>query len=170
VRGKVVGEAVGPGVVYAVDLPASSAPEGQPHALLRQRNLKFNPLVLPVLVGTQVDFANQDETPHNVFSPTAAEAFDLGSFSSGVRTHQFRAPGVHVILCNVHLEMVAWVLVLATPAFSVLEADGSFTLQLPPGRHRLALFRPRQPELSREVDVPEQGALELTWSLSEQPQ
>src|SRR5439155_2522861 len=115
-------------------------------ARLRQMHLRFVPPVLPVLQGTTVDFDNEDENAHNVFSPTAPDAFDLGTFGRGTRSHLFKDPGVHVILCNVHVEMVAWVLVLKTPVFSTTDAIGAFRLKLPPGRHRLILWRPRAAE------------------------
>ena len=164
VRGRLSGERAAPGVVYAADgAPAETAP--QAHAVIRQQHLKFMPQVLPVVKGTTVDFVNQDSTAHNIFSPEEAEPFDLGTFGEGIRSHLFRTPGPHVILCNVHLEMVAWVLVLPTAAFAAVAPDGSFALALPPGRHKLVLWRPRMPEQSREVEVPAAGPLELGWDV-----
>ena len=42
-----------------------------------QRNERFVPHVLAVMVGTMVDFPNSDRTYHNVFSLSRAQRFDL---------------------------------------------------------------------------------------------
>jgi plastocyanin len=164
VRGRLLAERIPQGAVYVENLPAQTAPDSA-RAVMKQQHLKFVPQVLPVLAGTTVEFVNADEMAHNVFSPTPQEMFDLGTFGLGTRSHLFRSPGAHVILCNVHVEMVAWVLVLKNPFFASLEHDGSFRLRLPPGKHRLVLWRPREPEVVREVLVPESGAVELEWRL-----
>lgn len=162
-RGRIVGERAAPAIVYAEDLPDEMAPP-QARATMRQLNLHFSPQVLPVLQGTTVDFANQDATAHNVFSPSPP-GFDLGTFGEGARSFPFREPGPHVILCNVHLEMVAWIVVLRNPFFTSVAEDGSFSLRLPPGRHRLVLWRPRERELKRDIEVPTEGRAGIEWVL-----
>jgi plastocyanin len=163
VRGHVTADGPLLAVVYASDLPARAAPETA-RATMKQQHLKFVPQILPVLQGTAVEFVNVDEMTHNIFSPSAP-AFDLGTFGRGIRAHVFQAPGPHVILCNIHVEMVGWVLVLKSPAFATVETDGTFLLRLPAGRHRLVLWRPREPEVSREIEVPQSRPLDLDWQL-----
>jgi plastocyanin len=163
VRGRVMGERAFPGVVYAEDLPDEIA-SPQTRATLQQLHLSFLPSVLPVLQGTTVDFINQDATAHNVFSPSPP-AFDLGTFGDGIRSLPFRSPGAHVILCNVHLEMVAWILVLRNPFFASVDEEGRFSLRLPAGRHRLVLWRPREIELTREVETPTEDGAPIEWVL-----
>jgi plastocyanin len=163
VRGRITGERVGPAVVYVEDMPDETAP-AQARATMRQLNLHFLPQVLPVLQGTTVEFKNEDSTAHNIFS-ASPPPFDLGTFGEGARSFLFRAPGPHVILCNVHLEMVAWVLVLRNPFFASVDEDGRFSLKLPAGRRRLVLWRPRQRDVITEVDVPGEGR-EFEWVLS----
>jgi plastocyanin len=164
-RGRVVGERVFPAVVYAGDLPDETA-SPLTRATLKQLHLSFSPPVLPVLQGTTVDFINSDATAHNVFSPSPP-AFDLGTFGEGTRSFLFRAPGTHVILCNVHLEMVAWIVVLRNPHFSSVDEEGRFALKLPAGRHRLVLWRPREPELTMDVEVPREEGTSFEWVLSQ---
>ena len=156
-RGRIVGERAVPAVVYADDLPDETAPQ-QARATMKQ-------LHLPVLQGTTVDFVNQDATAHNVFSPSPP-AFDLGTFGDGARSFLFRAPGAQVILCNVHLEMVAWVLVVRNPFFSSVDQDGRFSIKLPPGRRRLVLWRPREREISKDIEVVPESRTEIDWVLS----
>jgi len=163
-RGRIVGERAVPAVVYADDLPDETAPP-QARATMKQLHLHFSPQVLPVLQGTTVDFVNQDATAHNVFSPSPP-AFDLGTFGDGARSFLFRVPGAHVILCNVHLEMVAWVLVLRNPFFTSVDEDGRFSIQLPAGRRRLVLWRPREREITKDIEVTAEARAEIDWVLS----
>jgi plastocyanin len=163
VRGRIVGERPTPAVVYAKDLSDEVAAP-QARATMKQLHLRFSPQVLPVLQGTIVNFVNQDATAHNVFSPSPP-AFDLGTFGDGARSFLFRAPGTHVILCNVHLEMVAWILVLRNPFFTTVDEDGRFSLKLPAGRRRLVLWRPREGETSKDVEVPPEGRADVEWVL-----
>ena len=166
VRGRVLGDRSMPFVIYAKDMPEVAALP-QARAALKQLHLRFSPQVLPILQGTTVEFVNDDSTAHNVFSPTGQEPFDLGTFGDGTRTHLFRTRGSHVILCNVHVEMVAWVLVLPNPHFVTVDEDGRFALKLPPGKHRLVLWRPREQEVDKEVEVPVDGKIDFDWDLAE---
>ena len=96
-------------VVYVVgDGVAPLAPAA--HAQIKQLNLLFHPRVLPVLVGTTVDFLNMDSVAHNVFSPDAcAGRFNLGTWPKGLtRSYTFNKECVATILCNVHPEMEAF--------------------------------------------------------------
>ena len=89
-------------------------------AVMDQRNMKFVPRVLAVLVGKSVHFPNNDNTWHNVFSTSEAKKFDLGLYPSGEsRSVTFDKPGVVRILCNVHPHMEAYVVVKEHPYFDV---------------------------------------------------
>ena len=52
-------------------------------AVMDQREMKFIPHVLPVLVGTTVEFPNHDTAWHNVYSKGGAKDFDLGLYPPG---------------------------------------------------------------------------------------
>ena len=67
-------------VVYVAAVPGKTFAAPREHAKIDQLNLVFHPHVLPVLVGTTVDFLNSDAVLHNVFTPDAcAEKFNLGT-------------------------------------------------------------------------------------------
>ena len=96
------------------------------HALMDQQNKAFSPYVLPVVQGATVEFLNSDSLQHNVFG-VGADEFDLGNWAKGIkREHTFDKPGEVVILCNVHPEMEAYILVLENPYFAQLNDDGTF--------------------------------------------
>ena len=45
-----------------------------------QKDLTFVPALLPIRVGTKVEFPNLDDTYHNIFSYSPAKRFDLGRY------------------------------------------------------------------------------------------
>ncbi len=131
--------------------------------ILDQVNLTFVPHVVPVLVGTKVAFPNSDEIRHNVFSP-APTKFDLGTYPrKTTRFHLFDKPGVVTLLCNVHAEMSAYVVVVETPYFSTSARDGSFTIKdVPPGRYILKFWHEKMPKGAlMEIEVTENAVLQL---------
>ena len=65
--------------------------------------------------------------------------------------------------------MVAWILVLRNPHFAAVDEAGRFSLKLPTGRHRLVLWRPRDPVERTEVEVPAEGTARLEWVLQLRP-
>ena len=96
---------------------------------LLQRNKQFSPHLLVVPVGSLVHFPNQDAFFHNVFSLFNGRRFDLGLYEAGsTRDVTFSREGVSYIFCNIHPEMSAVVLALATPLYSVAEAVAPQTL------------------------------------------
>lgn len=66
-------------VVYIDRIPAKQFPPPATPVVLDQVNLVFLPHVLPVLAGTTVAFPNNDTVRHNVFSPSPAKRFNLGT-------------------------------------------------------------------------------------------
>ena len=126
-------------------------------AEVRQHNRQFVPRVLAIAAGTEVTFPNDDVVEHNVFSHSPNVDFDLGRFAKGPgKTRLFDVPGVAEIYCNVHPEMISYVVVAPSRALAVTAHDGSFELtHVPPGRHQLVVWdrfaRPRLKQL--DIDV-----------------
>jgi plastocyanin len=143
-------------VVYLVPAEARAyAPPDRP-ATIDQVRLRFIPQVVAVVAGTVVDFPNSDPILHNVFSPRGpGDGFNLGTYPPGeTRSRRFVEPGVHVILCHMHPDMVAYVAVVPTPYHAVVEADGAFILDgVPAGHYTLRTWRSRRHAQDREVAV-----------------
>ena len=114
-------------------------------AVMDQQDLKFLPHVLPVLVGTAVEFSNNDKTFHNVFSTSEAKKFDLGLYSPGRRRSvTFDKPGVVRILCHVHPNMAAFIVVKDHLYFSAADSRGNYRLDgVPLGKFRLQVWHPQ---------------------------
>ncbi|MBF8305585.1 MAG: Copper-bind protein [Acidobacteria bacterium] len=127
--------------------------------VLDQRDLKFIPRVLAVGVGTTVDFPNNDKTFHNVFSASEAKKFDLGLYPSGQsRSATFDKAGVVKILCNVHPNMEAYVVVKDHPNFNATDARGNYTLKgLPLGKYRMEVWHPEFGARTAPVELVREG-------------
>lgn len=136
--------------------------------VIGQKNLIFNPHVLPVLVGTTVKFPNNDNVRHNVFSPSKTKKFNLGTYGSGiVREVTFDKLGKVSLLCNVHAEMSAFVIVLENPYFALTGSDGKFTIKgVPPGIYTINIWHEKLKEKKQEVEVSEGGTVTLNFNLS----
>jgi plastocyanin len=133
-------------------------------AVMDQRSLEFVPHVLAVQAGTTVEFPNSDPLAHNVFSISPAKRFNLGLYQHGTRQVTFDRSGVVEVLCNVHLEMSAFIVVLENPYFARTAADGSYRIaRVPSGRHRVRCWQERSAEIEREVNIPETGVARLDF-------
>jgi plastocyanin len=109
---------------------------------LVQKNKSFQPHILVVPAGSVVEFPNRDPFFHNVFSLFEGKRFDLGLYEAGTsRMVRFDRPGISYIFCNIHPEMSAVVLTLATPLYAVATADEQLTLSaVPYGRYILHVW------------------------------
>lgn len=132
-------------------------------AVMDQKDLKFIPHVLVIQAGTTVEFPNSDPVSHNVFSISDVKRFNLGLYQRGaVRQVKFEEPGVVELLCNVHLEMSAYIVVVKSPHFAKTKTDGTFRIEnAPPGKHRLRLWHERLSAKETEVIVPAEGAVKV---------
>lgn len=155
-------------VVYLESVENAPEPPEE-HAVMDQKNLTFIPHVLPVVKGTTVDFLNSDDVLHNVFTPDkCAEKMNLGTWPKGdTRSYTFEELGCEsVLLCNVHPEMEAWVLVLQNSYYYSTEKDGIYEIKgVPAGKYKLATWHEKLKAQSVEIDVSEEGAVEIDFTL-----
>lgn len=147
-------------VVYVETVPGTFRGE---RAKMDQQNKMFIPYVLPVVPGTTVEFHNSDELLHNVFG-VGAEEFNLGNWTKGIlREHTFNKPGEVTILCNVHPEMEAYILVLQNPYFAQPESSGKFQIaKVPLGEYVVKAWY-RGKTKKQTVKVPATGSVTVTF-------
>ena len=128
-------------VVFIVKAPGKY-PLPQSRPVMRQKNIAIVPHVLPVLVGSTVDFPNEDEIFHNIFSLSPAKSFDLGRYSKGKsKSVTFNTLGNIKVFCDIHSQMGGVILVLQNPYFATVGADGSYSMNgVPPGNYELAAW------------------------------
>jgi plastocyanin len=134
--------------VYAlpVETAAAQAAALPPHAVMDQNDRAFVPHILVAQTGTAIDFPNSDSVSHHVYSFSPAKSFELALYKQGA-VHPplvFDVPGVVTLGCNIHDNMVGYILVVDTPYFAITDGNGEGVLDgLPPGRYRLQVWTPR---------------------------
>ena len=160
----------GDAVIYIESVAGKTFAPPTKHAEFNQKNLMFQPHVLAVLAGTTVDFLNSDDVMHNVFSPDkCADKFNLGTWPKGqIRSYTFKNAGCQaVVLCNVHPEMEAWVVVTGTPYFAVSAKDGSYEIKdVPPGTYTLKIWHEKLKGKDQTITVPAKGDVTANFTIT----
>lgn len=135
---------------------------------MAQKDMGFEPFVLPIQVGTKVEFPNLDLVAHNVFSYSAAKRFELGTCKPKdvqVPAQLFDIPGLVTVRCDVHDEMRAYILVLETPFFTKTDGSGVFRLSgLPSGKFVLKAWLSSRTTLERRVELEDGAALRVEFA------
>jgi plastocyanin len=124
-----------------------------------QRNLKFIPTVVAITVGETIEFPNNDKSWHNVYSKGGANDFDLGLYAAGkTRSKKFDKVGLSRILCNVHPNMEAFVVVKDHPFFSTTDSRGNYEIKnVPLGTLRVEIWYPNLDVRSEPVPLVRNG-------------
>jgi len=122
---------------------------------LDQKDLMFRPLVLPVVVGTTVDFPNNDDVFHNVFSYSSPKEFDLGRYPIGKsKKVTFDHPGVVNVYCDIHAYMYATILVMDNPFFATPDNEANYVIpNLPEGTYQLGFWYGKKTVGTKTVTV-----------------
>jgi plastocyanin len=158
------GGALGPGgTVVWLKRADGNTPRPSPlrNKVIDQSNKTFVPRVLPVTVGSKVDFRNKDEIFHNVFSLSRPNEFDAGLYKGGQSYQKtFNAAGPVQILCNIHSSMIGYVVVVDTPWYGQADDAGAFTIRgVPPGEYVLEAWHESASTVSRsKLTVGSDGA------------
>jgi plastocyanin len=128
---------------------------------------QFEPHLVVVPVGGSVVFPNMDPILHNAFSVSGKNRFDLQLYKKPQsRAQTFEHPGVVRVYCNIHPQMSAFVVVRDNPFWTQASHDGRFSIaDVPAGRWVVKAWHPRAREISREVAVAEEGAVDLGLTL-----
>ncbi len=114
-------------VVVALTPASGVVPPAQARAEMDQKGLVFVPHVLVVQKGTAVTFLNSDNEQHNVYflDDRTGDTLDIGTYGPGVSVeHTFDDAGTVIVLCKLHLEMAAYIVVTDGPWFAAAELDG----------------------------------------------
>ena len=136
-------------------------------AKMEQKDLGFVSPLLPVLIGTKVEFPNLDDTYHNIFSYSQAQRFDLGRYRPDERpipSQVFDTPGLVTLHCDIHEHMRGLILVLATPHFTKSDTAGQYRLTgLPAGRYTLKAWVNSKATLERAVELKNGATLHVDF-------
>jgi plastocyanin len=145
--------------------PNAKAPDA-PRRVVTQKDATFRPHVLPIMVGTKVEWPNEDEIYHNVFSKSDVKPFDLDLYKKGDKPPPvlFERPGKVDVFCSIHANMYCIVLVLDNPYFASADSNGKYTIKdVPAGTYKITAWHERLPNLTQEITVPEKGPVKLDF-------
>lgn len=143
-------------------------PAALPTKQVAQKDLTFIPALLPVQVGTKVEFPNlEPDTYHNIFSYSPAKRFDLGRYrpdEKPVPSQIFDVAGLVTLRCDIHEHMRGLILVLATPHFTTTDNDGHFRLTaLPSGHFTLKAWVDSRTTREQPVDLKSGSTLHIDF-------
>jgi plastocyanin len=133
-----------------------------------QKSATFSPHVLPIMVGTTVEWPNYDTIYHNVFSISDAKSFDLDLYKGNPPDKRvtFDKPGRVDVFCSIHKDMNCIVLVLENPYFASTDENGNYKISnVPPGKYKLKAWHERLPADEREIIVPTNGEVRADFVL-----
>ena len=147
------GAPVAGAVVFLESAAASAAVQPVTDARIVQKNKTFVPDVLVIPRGTAVYFPNEDTVRHHVYSFSAVKPFEIKLYvGTPAAPVLFDQSGVAVLGCNIHDEMIAWVVALDTPYYSHSDQQGEAKLTaVPAGEYTLRVWHK---DLLNELDVP----------------
>jgi plastocyanin len=169
ISGQVSGVA-GQSVVYVDTISGKTFPAPTQHPVIDQKGLVFQPHVTVVQVGTTVDFLNSDSVAHNVFWTSIGGnkklGHNLGTWPKGERkSFKFDAPGAVPILCNVHPEMSAYLVVAPTPYFATSDQMGNYKIEnVPDGSYTVTAWHEGAKNQSKPVTVSGDTKADFTLS------
>jgi plastocyanin len=142
-------------------------PGALPTKEVAQKELTFIPALLPVQVGTKVEFPNLDDAYHNIFSYSPAKRFDLGRYrpdEKPVPSQIFDVAGLVTLRCDIHDHMRGLILVLATPHFVTTDESGRFRLSgLPSGHYTLKAWVDSRTTREQPVDLKSGSTLHVDF-------
>lgn len=133
------------------------------NAVIDQKSKLFVPYVVPVLKGSKVTFANEDDLAHNVMG-VGADEFNLGAFGKGAtRDHTFSKSGDVTLLCNIHPEMEGHILVLDNPFYARPDGGGKFSISnVPAGDYVVKAWYAGKVK-KQNVKIPATGSVTITF-------
>lgn len=159
-------------VAHLQGAPVTGQSEPRATAIMDQIERRFVPYILVVQAGTSVAFPNSDNVAHQVYSFSAPKRFQLALYRGHAHPPLvFDKPGLVVLGCNIHDDMLAYIYVTPSPYFGKTGGDGKLVLDaLAAGNYELRLWNPRfnepQAELVRTVELRSDEGKALTVQLT----
>jgi len=169
ISGKVTGM-TGESVVYVDTIAGKTFPAPTDKPVIDQKGLMFMPHLIAVQQGTTVEFLNSDKVAHNVFWISVGGnkklGHNLGTWPQGEKkSFKFDNPGAVPLLCNVHPEMSAYIVVTPTPYFAVTDKSGDYKIDnVPDGSYTVAAWHEGAKNSSKPVTVSGEGKADFTLS------
>jgi plastocyanin len=169
------GKALAGAVVTVEAISPTLPPPAPTRATMDQVDLTFVPDVLVVPVRSTVQFPNSDVISHQVYSFSSARRFQLPLYrGKPYPPVSFDEPGIVTLGCNIHDNMLAYIVVTTANYFGRTDAHGKWSgPNLPSGKFRVRLWHPLLNETADIERIVETGSasesLELRLSRNLRP-
>jgi plastocyanin len=165
------GHALAGAVVMARPLDSQGKRPTPVRAIMDQVDRAFAPDLLVIPVGSTVVFPNSDSVNHQIYSFSPAKRFKLPLYrGTPYPPVQFDQAGVVTLGCNIHDDMLAYLMVTDAPYFGRTDKSGAWVAEVPRGRYRVSIWHPRMREtetdLERELTVGDADRAQLTLHLT----
>ena len=138
------GRPLGGVVVTAQPAMGPTHPAPPVEAVMDQVNRTFSPDLLVIPVDSSVSFPNSDSVSHQIYSFSPPKRFQLPLYrGKPYPPVLFDQPGLVTLGCNIHDEMLAYVVVTDAPFFGRTNTTGAWSVEVPGGGYRVSIWHPR---------------------------
>ena len=152
------------GVVFLEDAPKQ--PGAALTAAINVDHKEFSPFISVITTGGTATFGNKDALTHHVFSPDV-QKWDTGYLKQNeTASRTFDSAGPVSLLCNIHPEMLGYLLVIPSTYFGKLGPSGEYAIaDVPPGTYRVTAWSPRLPTATQSVTLGPTGVATANFEL-----
>jgi plastocyanin len=150
------------GVVYLEDGPLNRVVDTR----LDDHKMTFFPFVSLMTAGGTLTYVNSEPFPDSAYS-LSNEKWDFGLVESrGSRKRVFPNPGIYTILCQLHPNQVAYLIVSPSSYYARTDKNGQYIMSnVPAGTYEAVAWAPRLPLKRQSVTITPGGDVVLDFSL-----
>jgi plastocyanin len=158
--------------VGVVSLVGAKGPAPKPaqKVVLDQKGCQFQPHVLRVPAGAEVDILTPDGVLHNIHTFPAVNApinKAQPKFKKVMTEKLGDKPEIMKVRCDAHSWMLGWIAVTGHPYYAVTDDKGGVRLEnVPPGKHTVEVWHETLGKLSMEVEVNAGAETKVTFELA----
>ncbi len=141
-------------VITALPTSGAAHPAAPVSAIMDQVNKAFDPDLLVIPVNSTVSFPNSDTVSHQIYSFSPPKRFQLPLYrGKPYPPVRFDSPGLVTLGCNIHDEMLGYVVVTDAPFFGRAAPNGRWSAEVPPGNYRITIWHPRVRDEDKDLQV-----------------
>ena len=149
-------------------------PDPSDQILLDQMDYTFVPRVLPILAGEEMSFHNSDDELHNIHTYSKGRRrnrnFNRAQRPGSTFTSAFARPDSILVLCDIHSQMIAHILILENRFFAKASATGTYTItDVPPGQYDLTAWNEWFGEVRATIEITDGQTTSVDVAFSSTP-
>lgn len=164
IKGKITNAEGGTSDDVVVWIDEAVGKPGKP-VVVSQKGMKFTPATIVAVAGQTVDFPNDDDSAHQVYSLSPTKKFNLGFYGAGEkRSVVVDKTGTVDVRCYIHQHMKATIVVVPGTQYALTTGGGVYRIaDVGPGKHVIKMWSPAG-EQRKEVVVPASGELTVDFA------